>query len=690
MDRKPNQADQHEAKSLEADETTISLAWQEQVAQASSSAKLAAELRQAPPTLYRRFAVAYRDLLALSRARRRKLLRSMGMSLAGAALAFALALGQVPIARAAGIGVGGSCTLIDAITAANTDTAVGGCAAGSGADTITLSGDVTLTSVNSTGAYGDNGLPLITSAITIEGNGATISRVGGSPDFRIFEVASTGDLTLNDTTISGGRSSLVFFYFSGSGGGILNSGTLTLTNSTVSDNTIGGFGLGGGGGIENFGMATLNNSTVSGNAANSGGGIDNSYTMTLNNSTVSGNTAYSVGGGIMNNATLTLNNSTVNVNSGSAGGAIFNNGSSTLTVNNSTLSGNTVTNSGGAISNSTATVTLTNSTLSGNSAASNGGAIVNFGTLSLERSLVAGNSAGSSAQEIYTPVGTVNSANNNLFGHSGESNAQAFDNFTPSGSDITATSDGTTPTALASILDTTLANNGGPTLAHALVTGSPALDAAPSGPSIDQRGVARPQGADFDIGAFELVQNSAPVANNDSYSTGEDTALSVPAPGVLGNDSDADSDPLTAVLVSGPAHGTLTLNPDGSFSYTPTANYSGADSFSYKANDGTADSNVATVSLTVVSAADQIEGLIGDVQALVDNGTLSPADASKLFHDLSQAQKHLDKGQVNVAINMLSKFITDVTKVVNNGGLPAAEGQALIDAANAVIDSLGG
>ena len=93
--------------------------------------------------------------------------------------------------------------------------------------------------------------------------------------------------------------------------------------------------------------------------------------------------------------------------------------------------------------------------------------------------------------------------------------------------------------------------------------------------------------------------NRAPVANNDSYNVNEDTTLTVAAPGVLSNDTDADGDPLTAVLVSGPAHGTLTLNANGSFSYTPDANYNGPDSFTYKANDGTADSNVATVSITV-------------------------------------------------------------------------------------------
>ena len=86
--------------------------------------------------------------------------------------------------------------------------------------------------------------------------------------------------------------------------------------------------------------------------------------------------------------------------------------------------------------------------------------------------------------------------------------------------------------------------------------------------------------------------------------TDEDTPLTVAAPGVLGNDTDVDGDALTAVLVSGPANGTLTLNADGSFTYTPDANFNGTDSFTYKASDGTADSNVATVTITVTPVND--------------------------------------------------------------------------------------
>lgn len=95
-------------------------------------------------------------------------------------------------------------------------------------------------------------------------------------------------------------------------------------------------------------------------------------------------------------------------------------------------------------------------------------------------------------------------------------------------------------------------------------------------------------------------ENDAPVALSNLYSTDEDTALVVDAPGVLGNDTDVEDSSLTAILLDGPNFATsFTLNSDGSFSYTPIANFSGLDSFTYKANDGLLDSNVATVTINV-------------------------------------------------------------------------------------------
>jgi RHS repeat-associated protein len=98
--------------------------------------------------------------------------------------------------------------------------------------------------------------------------------------------------------------------------------------------------------------------------------------------------------------------------------------------------------------------------------------------------------------------------------------------------------------------------------------------------------------------------NDAPTAAGDSYTTDEDTDLIVAAPGILDNDLDLDGDALSASLLSGPTNGTLSLNADGSFTYTPAANFNGADSFTYKANDGLADSNVAMVTISVTSVND--------------------------------------------------------------------------------------
>ncbi|MBL7187982.1 MAG: tandem-95 repeat protein [Phycisphaerae bacterium] len=93
--------------------------------------------------------------------------------------------------------------------------------------------------------------------------------------------------------------------------------------------------------------------------------------------------------------------------------------------------------------------------------------------------------------------------------------------------------------------------------------------------------------------------NDAPIAADNNYATDEDTELVVAAPGVLGNDSDVDGDTLTAVLDTDVSNGTLSLNTDGSFTYTPNSNFNGADSFTYHANDGPADSNIVIVTITV-------------------------------------------------------------------------------------------
>src|SRR5262245_18289619 len=104
-------------------------------------------------------------------------------------------------------------------------------------------------------------------------------------------------------------------------------------------------------------------------------------------------------------------------------------------------------------------------------------------------------------------------------------------------------------------------------------------------------------------------ENDAPVAIGDVFNVIEDTVLTVTVPGALGNDKDADGNPLTATQLSDPAHGSVTFNADGSFTYTPVANFSGTDSFTYVANDGIVDSAPGTVTIKVGPVNDRPDAI---------------------------------------------------------------------------------
>ena len=125
------------------------------------------------------------------------------------------------------------------------------------------------------------------------------------------------------------------------------------------------------------------------------------------------------------------------------------------------------------------TSTVINSTLSGNSAAPAAASVNELARPTLTRSLISGNSAQRRRRNLEVASASITANAFNVFGHSGQSDADAFVFFTPGASDFNATTDGT-PTALANILDTTLADNGGPTQTHALVAGSPAIDFGPT------------------------------------------------------------------------------------------------------------------------------------------------------------------------------------------------------------------
>ncbi len=134
--------------------------------------------------------------------------------------------------------------------------------------------------------------------------------------------------------------------------------------------------------------------------------------------------------------------------------------------------------------------------------------------------------------------------------------------------------------------------------------------------------------SDADVAVFTAINvNDPPVPADDDYGTDEDMALTIPAPGILGNDSDIDSSTLTAVLVTDVSNGTLILNADGSFSYGPNSNFNGTDTFTYKANDGTDLSSEAAVKITVNPVNDAPVANAGGPY-ISDEGTSITLDAS--------------------------------------------------------------
>lgn len=140
------------------------------------------------------------------------------------------------------------------------------------------------------------------------------------------------------------------------------------------------------------------------------------------------------------------------------------------------------------------------------------------------------------------------------------------------------------------------------------------------------------------------VENTAPVAVPDSYSTVQNTPLAVAAPGVLGNDTDGDQDPLTATPGTDPANGTLTLAADGSFSYTPQRGFVGTDTFTYTAADPTGTSEPATVTITVTAATCDTTPPPGSIVGSAGNNILNGTAGADFLYGLGGNDVILGRG----------------------------------------------
>lgn len=294
--------------------------------------------------------------------------------------------------------------------------------------------------------------------LTIDGdfNGANTviierSTAIGTPEFRIFNITGNGDVAVDALTLRNGRATA-----GNNGGGIVHNGTgtLTLTQSTVRDNT-----AKDGGGIYSNGAVNLINSTISGNTAtDDGGGVYTRGAVNLINTTISGNSAVDDGGGVRS----------------------FD---------------------GGSILNSTITNNIADSR--GNSGGNGGGVVRSGGVFTIRNSIIAGNFDNSPVNNLVHPdvSGTnMNGDGNNLIGDRTGSNGTLG-----TGSDLTFAGLGITD--INQVL-APLGDYGGTTQTHALVPGSPALNAGddtnlPVGITTDQRGARRNFNTQMDIGAFE-------------------------------------------------------------------------------------------------------------------------------------------------------------------------------------------
>lgn len=450
----------------------------------------------------------------------------------------------------------GNCSLREAIRAANTDTAVDACPAGSGPDVIQVpAGTITLAIPGVDENDGLTGDFDITSDLSIHGAGATLTILDGNLLDRIFEVVGSPAVNITDLTVQHGYHGDVWPDDEPLGAGIrINAGQITLdrtqfinntghaignaggdlilSNSLVADNTAEAVGSGGGGTL------TIINTTITRNHHRTwccgGGGVVADGTTLIIGSTISDNSSTSGGGGILNWRQMTIIDSTITGNYTAAGGpsgdqgpggGINNTSGATLTVINSTISNNSARGSGGGINTNSVPeglgiVNLYNVTITNNTADSDHNGVGDAG------GLMNGENNDSAPVTIRN---TIIANNIDLSGGAmdcaGPLTSQGY-NLIRDPNGCTILGDETGNLYGVDPLLGPLQDNGGPSFTHALLPGSPAIDAVnPAAPGsggnacepTDQRGVARPQDGDgdglarCDMGAFELAAVTPPV-----------------------------------------------------------------------------------------------------------------------------------------------------------------------------------
>ena len=485
---------------------------------------------------------------------------------------------------------------------------------------------------------------VIANSVTLSGPGAGQIALSGGYANSVFEISAgtaADPVTISGLTIENGYSSdgggvvmdtgtaltLTGCTLTGNstdfdGGGVYNDqGTLTITNCVFTANSA---GFDGGCVNNSYGTATLTNCVFTDNAGDDGGCVyDDNGTETLTACVFTGNTASDDGCGLYTSrGTDTLTDCVFTGNTAYDGGGLYNDyGTDTLT--DCVFTGNNTSDEAGGVYNDFGTNTLTNCTLTGNSASYEGGGVYNdFGTDTLTNCTLTGNSAPvGEGGGLYNDDGTDTLANDILYGDIG-GEISTYQGTTAAYCDIGealgsggdgVTDGGNNFNNNPGFVRNPGANGAGdPGDLHLRTspTASPCFQAgatqaeAPGGvtiPSADITGVTRPSPPS--IGAYETVEVAAgtPTANSQIVSATVDTAKTIILTG-----TDPDTPPLTLTYAgTQPAHGTLTGTAP-ILTYTPSPGYSGPDSFTFTASNGTHTSSPATVRITVSPAAPPI------------------------------------------------------------------------------------
>lgn len=397
-------------------------------------------------------------------------------------------------------------------------------------------------------------------AVALANSGDTLRVPAGHYVLTLGEIVSPKSLTLvgdgaRSTVLDGNGASRIFLFETWIGQATVELTDMSLINGLA---TTPYFGILGGGALRGNAFLTLRRCLLAGNKAQAGGAIFWYNHLTIDQCTIADNVA------------------TSQAYNGLAGGGIFAS-AMLLKITNSTLSGNTaLAGAGGAIATLREYLNLYNVTVTANQALAGAGVYLEYSHLIMFNTIIADNPGGncSGNQRSVVPEYSLDSDKTCSLGGPGDL------------------------PGVAPLLGP-LANNGGPTDTHALLAGSPALDAggSTSCQATDQRGVTRPQGPGCDIGAFEGFVPSTP--------------------------------------------------------------------------------------------QDQVAALIAEIDALVTGGTLAPNKANPLLTKLNQALDKLDAGQTSQACGQLGAFINQVNAYIRNGNLTSAQGEALIDATNALRADIG-